>query len=167
MTEIEKGRFRNDLYYRLYVYPITIPPLRNRVEDIPELIDVFVKQFAKKHIKPIIKVSRLVIEELSKYSWPGNIRELENVLERAVIVSNTDTIKVKDLSPAIAKSKISTENGGKTLLKLEDAEREHILKALNQTNWQVHGPGGAAEILGINPNTLRSRMKKLDITRQA
>ncbi len=163
LNEIEKGRFRNDLYYRLYVYPITIPPLRNRVEDIPELIDMFVKNLAQKHGKTINKISKLVIEELKKYSWPGNIRELENVIEHAVIVSTSDTIKIKDINPSIVNKELSTSKKQLEILSLQDAEQEHILKALKQTNWQIHGNNGAAELLGINPSTLRSRMKKLDI----
>jgi len=165
LTEIEKGNFRNDLYYRLYVYPITIPPLRNRIEDIPELIDVFVKQFSVKYRKQITKVSKLVIEELKKYTWPGNIRELENMIERAVIISNSDTLKVKDLSLVIENSRNSKNKQNSKITTLEDAEREHILKALKLTEWQIHGTSGAAEILGINPSTLRSRMKKLHITK--
>ena len=163
LKEIEAGRFRNDLYYRIYVYPITIPPLRNRSKDIPELAEMFLKKFAVKHGKQINKISKLVIEELKKYDWPGNIRELENVLERAVIVSTSDTIKIRDLSPVFTNSSHVKNIKPETITSLEDAEREHILKALNHTNWQVHGKNGAAELLGINASTLRSRMKKLDI----
>ena len=165
LEEIDKGRFRNDLYYRLYVYPITIPPLRNRVEDIPELIDIFIKKLAQKHGKAIHKISKLVSEALKKYSWPGNIRELENVIEHAVIVSNSDTIKLKDINPTIVNKESTTSPMQHKILSLQEAEREHIFKALKQTNWQIHGDSGAAELLGINPSTLRSRMKKLDIVK--
>jgi len=165
LREIEKGRFRNDLYYRLYVYPITIPPLRNRKEDIPELIEIFVKHYAKKHLKSISKVSRLVINELKKYEWPGNIREMENIIERAVIVANSDTIKLKDLTPVITDESSNKQKNPKQITSLEDAERSHILKALKHTNWQIHGSNGAAELLGMNPSTLRSRIKKLSITK--
>jgi len=165
LKEIENGRFRNDLYYRLYVYPITIPPLRSRMEDIPEMIEVFLKRFSKKHTKVITKVSKLVIEELKRYKWPGNIRELENVIERAVIICNFDTIKIKDIKPIVSQNVDLKAPKNEKILKLEDAEREHILKALKHTNWQIHGYKGAAELLGINPSTLRSRMKKLDITK--
>lgn len=167
LKEIEEGRFRNDLYYRLYVYPITIPPLRNRVDDIPELIDLFVKRIAKKHGKAIIKISKLVSEELKKYSWPGNIRELENVIEHAVIVSNSDTIKLKDINPAIVNNETISSKNKEALVSLQEAERDHIIKALKLTQWQIHGETGAANILGINPNTLRSRMKKLNIVKPA
>ena len=106
-----------------------------------------------------------MLKELVKYSWPGNIRELENVLERAVIVCNSDTIKVRDLSPIISEDKKRTTDLKDKMLTLEEIERDHIVKALLSTNWQIHGAGGAAEILGINPSTLRSRMKKLNINR--
>ncbi|MCD4736001.1 MAG: sigma 54-interacting transcriptional regulator [Bacteroidales bacterium] len=164
LHEIEKGRFRNDLYYRLYVYPITIPPLRNRVEEIPDLIDVFVKRYAKKHGKYIKQVSKLVIEELKKYKWPGNIRELENVIEHAVIVCNSDTIKMKDMNPFISGRDHKTSKAVQEIVSLEEAEKLHITKALDKCKWQVHGKNGAAELLEINPSTLRSRMKKLNIT---
>ena len=167
LKEIEEGRFRNDLYYRLYVYPITIPPLRNRVDDIPELIDLFVKRIAKKHGKTITKISKLVSEELKKYLWPGNIRELENVIEHAVIVSNSDTIKLKDINPAIVTEDTRLNKNKEALVSLQEAERDHILKALKLSKWQIHGETGAANILEINPNTLRSRMKKLDIVKPA
>ena len=165
LKEIEKGRFRNDLYYRLYVYPITIPPLRSRKKDIRELIDFFVKRFAKKHLKKITKVSKLVVNELTNYPWPGNIRELENVLERAVIVCNADTIRIRDIGPVISEPNQTTKSNKRDILHLEEAEREHILRALNHTNWKIHGTSGAAELLGINPSTLRSRIKKLNITK--
>jgi PAS domain S-box-containing protein len=166
LEEIDKGRFRNDLYYRLYVYPITIPPLRNRVEDIPELINMFVKNLAQRHGKTINKISKLVNEALIKYSWPGNIRELENVIEHAVIVASSDTIKLKDITPGIAGKASRTILDKDSLVSLQEAERDHILKALKLTNWQIHGETGAANILDINPNTLRSRMKKLNIIKQ-
>jgi len=163
LDEIEDGKFRNDLYYRLYVYPITIPPLRNRAEDIKDLIDVFVRYFANRHRKPIKRISKKVVESLEKYSWPGNIRELQNIIERAVIVCTTDTIKEKDLSPAIGNDPVGHDQQDKKIATLMAVERQHILKALKSTNWKIHGKNGAAEILGINPSTLRSRMLKLDI----
>ena len=167
LKEIEKGRFRNDLYYRLYVFPITIPPLRNRIEDIPDLIDLFVKKASKNYGKTIIKISKLVSDQLKKYSWPGNIRELENVIEHAVIVSNSDTIKLKDINPAIVNEDTRLNKNKEALVSLQEVERNHILKALKLSKWQIHGDTGAAIILGINPNTLRSRMKKLNIVKPA
>jgi len=163
LKEVQKGRFRNDLYYRISVYPITVPALRNRPEDIPGLIDVFVKQYSHKHGKSIRKISKVAMEELCNYSWPGNIRELQNIIERAIIISNSDTIKHKDIASLpgdIEKPEVSKEYRIDTL---QNAERAHIIRALDKTEWKVHGKTGAAELLGINPNTLRSRMKKLDI----
>lgn len=165
LKEIQQGRFRDDLYYRISVYPITVPALRNRTEDIPDLIDVFVKQYANKHGKTIKKISKVVIEELCNYSWPGNIRELQNIIERAIIISSSDTIKKKDiasLSNGVAKPEVNLNDRIETL---ENAERAHIIKALNKADWKVHGKNGAAELLGINPNTLRSRIKKLNISK--
>ncbi len=163
LKEVQKGRFRDDLYYRISVYPITVPALRNRPEDIPGLIDVFVKQYSHKHGKSIKKISKVAMEELCNYSWPGNIRELQNIIERAIIISNSDTIKHKDIASLpgdIEKPEVSKEYRIDTL---QNAERAHIIRALDKTEWKVHGKTGAAELLGINPNTLRSRMKKLDI----
>ena len=162
---IDQRQFRNDLYYRLYIYPITIPALRDRTIDIPEFAEYFIKHYAKKHNKPIKKVSKLVIEELKKYDWPGNVRELENILERAVIVSNTDTIKVKDISLFTGENSNKHKRNSNLFNTLETMERDHIKAVLKHCKWQVHGPKGAAQILGINPNTLRSRMKKLNIIR--
>ncbi|NOR87033.1 MAG: PAS domain S-box protein [Bacteroidales bacterium] len=160
---IEEKQFRNDLYYRLYVYPITIPALRDRTDDIPEFVAHFIELYAKKHNKSIKKVSKRVIDKLKSYDWPGNVRELENILERAVIISDSDTLKEKDISL------FSGENGDKSKRNsnhfdtLQTMEKEHICTVLEHCSWQVHGPDGAAQILGINPNTLRSRMKKLNI----
>mgnify|MGYP001438348815 CR=1 FL=1 len=166
LKEIEKGQFRNDLYYRLYIYPITIPALRNRVDDIPELAEHFINKYAKKHNKRIRKISKLVINNFKKYQWPGNVRELENILERAVIVSNSDTIKVKDISLFInERSDITPNHSDNDFRTLDTVERDHIISVLKRCNWQVHGDKGAANILGLNPNTLRSRMKKLNITK--
>ena len=166
LKEIENGRFRNDLYYRLYIYPITIPALRDRVDDIPEFAEYFIKMYAKKHNKSITKISKLVVDELKKYHWPGNVRELENILERAVIVSNSDTIKIKDVSLFINEMNNQSESVSCNKFNtLEDIERNYITKVLKHCNWQVHGEKGAAAILGLNPNTLRSRIKKLNISK--
>lgn len=166
LKEIERGKFRNDLYYRLYIYPITIPALRNRIDDIPEFVDHFIKIFSSKHAKPIYKISKLVIKELKKYPWPGNIRELENILERAVIIANSDTIKERDIGLLVGKKpKTQQEFSESKFITLETVERNHIISVLKHCNWQVHGEKGAANILGLNPNTLRSRMKKLQISK--
>lgn len=164
LKEIENKNFREDLYYRINVYPITIPPLRNRKEDIPEFIDLFVQKFAKEHGKTVAKISKTVMDQMMDYHWPGNIRELENVIERAIIICDSDTLKLKDVPLQLKGSKDTNSKFGK-ITTLENAERDHIMKALKASDWKIHGHGGAAEILGINPNTLRSRMKKLNISK--
>ena len=165
LTEVGHGRFRDDLYYRISVYPITIPALRNRKEDIRDLIEIFVKKYANKHGKTISKISKTVMDILLDYHWPGNIRELENVIERAVIISGSDTIKIKDIPlPSQENQSVKTKSDSK-IQSLESVEREHIVRVLKTTGWKIHGKDGAAELLDINPNTLRSRMKKLDISK--
>jgi len=163
LEEIQKGNFREDLYYRINVFPITIPPLRKRKEDIPELMEYFALQFQKKYEKKITGISKQSYNVVSKYNWPGNIRELQNVIERAVISSHGDTLRIDvlDGSSVILKADQEIKESGP--VKLDEVERIHILKILEQCNWRIHGKSGAAELLDINPSTLRSRMKKLDI----
>jgi len=157
---VKEGRFRADLYYRLNVFPIALPNLKERKEDIPLLTRYFTQKYAIKLGREIKSISEGAIETLKNYSWPGNIRELENIVERAVIFSTGQTLHInKNLFGSLSETP-STED---KLLKLEENEREHIIKVLNQTNWKIHGDKGAAKILGINPNTLRSRMGKLGI----
>lgn len=163
--EVQKGNFREDLFYRINVFPITIPPLRKRKEDIPELIEYFVHLFQKKYEKKITGISKSTYTAFSKYDWPGNIRELQNVIERAVISSKGDTIRINGLldgSTAVSKTKKGLQKN--TPMRLSDVEKAHIIHVLNQCNWRIHGENGAAELLDINPSTLRSRMKKLDIS---
>ena len=156
--EILRGRFRKDLYYRLNVYPISIVSLRERVSDIPLLVEHFVKQFNQKLGKNITRIPKKVIERLKKYDWPGNIRELENVIERAVILSTSSTLSVEQLRTPdfAAKEKLRT---------LAEQERIYIEEVLNRTLWRIEGPKGAARILDVHPETLRSRMRKLGIVR--
>ena len=156
--EILRGRFRKDLYYRLNVYPISIVSLRERVSDIPLLVEHFVKQFNQKLGKNITRIPKKVIEHLKKYDWPGNIRELENVIERAVILSTSSTLSVEQLRTPdfAAKEKLRT---------LAEQERIYIEEVLNRTLWRIEGPKGAARILDMHPETLRSRMRKLGIVR--
>jgi transcriptional regulator with GAF, ATPase, and Fis domain len=164
MEEVQKGNFREDLYYRINVFPITIPPLRKRKEDIPDLMEYFVRQFEKKYEKSITRISKQAYDVLSKYSWPGNIRELQNVIERAVISSKGDTLKVGGLldgTSTASQSELDSRETG--AVKLNEVERSHIIKILDLCDWRIHGENGAAELLDINPSTLRSRMKKLDI----
>ena len=154
---IAEGRFREDLYYRLNVFSITVPPLRDRIEDIPSLVWAFIKEFEKPMGKAIEKIPQKSMAALQRYHWPGNIRELKNVIENAMIISNGRILKLKplaDLSPNLPKD-----------LKLEAVERNHIINVLNQTSWRVSGQKGAADLLGLKPTTLESRMKKLGITR--
>ena len=155
---IRKGEFRKDLFYRLNVYPVTIAPLRDRKSDIPLLTEHFVKIFNQKLGKNITRISKDTIKQLQSYSWPGNVRELENVIERAVIISNGTSLTVEPL----IKPDFSEDE---ELLPLSEYERRYIIKVLEKTYWRVEGPEGAAKILDINPETLRSRMRKLGIKR--
>ncbi|MFL6334770.1 MAG: sigma 54-interacting transcriptional regulator [Pyrinomonadaceae bacterium] len=156
--EVQAGRFRADLYYRLNVYPITVPPLRERREDIQPLVEHFVGIFSRKMGKEITSVASATLEMLRSYLWPGNVRELANVIERAVITTPGAVLHISNLteaSPAAAPPKPS--------MTLEEVEREHIAAVLESTNRKIDGPDGAARILGLNPSTLRTRMNKLGI----
>ncbi|HKP36499.1 MAG TPA: ABC transporter substrate binding protein [Pyrinomonadaceae bacterium] len=159
--EIEKGTFREDLWYRLNVFPITVPPLRQRKEDIPLLVEHFVRNYAKKIGKSIRSISPRSMENLEAYMWPGNIRELANVIERAVIYTQGDVLHVVDLSES------AREQAPTAIKSLEQIEREYILYILEQTGWRIEGPRGAAKLLGLNPSTLRTRMIKLGIHKQS
>jgi chemotaxis protein methyltransferase CheR len=155
--EVHMGQFRDDLWYRLNIFPITVPPLRDRLDDISLLVDFYVKKISKRMGKSIEIIPTSVMNALQNYHWPGNIRELENVLERAVINSSGPKLRLMDELKKPQKS-LSTEY--KTL---EAVEREHIMHILDQTQWKVSGKNGAAEILGLNRSTLRARMRKLGI----
>jgi formate hydrogenlyase transcriptional activator len=155
--EVLKGRFRDDLWYRLNIFPITMPPLRDRMEDIPLLADFYVKKISKRMGKSIEIIPVSVMDALQNYHWPGNVRELENVLERAVINSSGPKLRLVDELKKFHKDLPQTK---KTL---EAVERDHIIQVLEQTHWKVSGKNGAAEILGLNRSTLRARMRKLDI----
>jgi formate hydrogenlyase transcriptional activator len=181
---IRDGRFREDLFYRLNVFPIALPPLRNREGDVPLLVHFLVSRFAARVGVRIESVGKATLERLSRYSWPGNIRELENVLERAVILSNGPTLEIDpevfastpaDRPPDANPPRLSgSESEGlaaagvrqtPSLESLEANTRNHILAALEQSGWIIDGPHGAAKILALHPNTLRSRMKMLGIAR--
>ncbi len=153
--EVRKGRFREDLYYRLKVFPIEIPPLRDRAEDIPLLVFAFMEEFAARMGKKITKVPRKAMEVLQAHSWPGNIRELRNVIEHSVILSSGDTLKLTGMIEGPAR-----ESQPVTLAQVE---KEHILKTLENTGWRIKGPHGAAARLDLQPSTLYSRMQKLGI----
>jgi len=155
--QVAAGRFRKDLYFRLNVFPISLPPLRERAEDIPQLAWTFVKKYEKKMGKRVDQISHQSMLDLQRYAWPGNIRELRNVIERALILSSGRTLEVSPPHGTVA------ENPGD--LNLEDVERRHITGVLQQTGWRLSGQGGAAEILGLKRTTLQSKMKKLGIRR--
>jgi transcriptional regulator with GAF, ATPase, and Fis domain len=154
-AEVRKGRFREDLYYRLRVFPIAILPLRERCEDITLMVFSFMEEFATRMGKKVTKVSRKAMERLQHYSWPGNIRELRNVIEHSVIVSPGDVLT------------LSLSGDGPVreaeLVTLAEAERDHILRTLESTRWRIKGPHGAAHKLALQPSTLYSRMQKLGI----
>lgn len=156
--EIKAKNFREDLFFRINVFPITIPPLRERIEDIPILIEHFVNKYTKLYHKEIKFISEKTKSSLQSYSWPGNVRELENLVERAVILSNDEKLNIPNFKSSLKESLISD-----TILSLEDVQRIHIKKILKQTNWKIEGSDGAAELLQIKPSTLRDRIKKLGI----
>jgi formate hydrogenlyase transcriptional activator len=160
--EVAEGRFREDLYYRLNVFPIQLPPLRERREDIPKLIETFVQEFAAGMDKNIVAVDKNSLQGLCLYEWPGNIRELRNVIERAVILAKNPILKIA--LPIDGLGTLSMPSSS-SLASLEEVERQHITHVLETCGWRVRGQGGAAAILGLNPNTLESRMTKLDIRR--
>ena len=171
---VAEQKFRSDLFFRLNVFPIQVPPLRERHGDIPLLVRHFAQQFSKRMNKTIDTISSATMEALSRYHWPGNIRELQNVIERAVITSTGPVLKVdvadlkisKPSSPAEKGSAQGSTNGGLRDT-LEETERQQILKALKQSNWVVAGPKGAASKLGMKRSTLQLRMSKLGISRHS
>jgi formate hydrogenlyase transcriptional activator len=194
LKAVQEKTFREDLYYRLNVFPLHLPPLRERAGDIPPLVQFLVTRLAQRFGKPLDGVSAPTLERLEKYGWPGNVRELENVLERAVILATGPTLDfAADLVPIAAPRSGPGPGGDKAVTRppgtheneappsftrtlaqppaspptLRAVERDHILDVLRQTNWVVTGPRGAAKVLGLNPSTLRNRMKKLGIERSA
>ena len=172
--EVNAGRFRSDLFYRLNVLPLTVPPLRDRRSDIPHLVLFFLSRFSKKCGKPIEGASKETMDLLLRYPWPGNIRELQNVIERGVALCPGKVLHLgPDLLPLEGPQSSSTDtkddigraDGENGLTSLEEVEKRHILSVLKQTQGVIDGPKGAAKILGLHPNTLRSRMKKIKISR--
>ncbi len=158
---VKEGKFRSDLFYRLNVFPIGIPPLRNRPEDIPLLARHFLEQSRPKLNRSFDEIEPDSLDRMIQYSWPGNVRELENVIERAMIVSKGHRLRIEQrfLTPDESDSFPSSQTT------LQDVERHHIASTLASTNWQIEGPGGTAQQLGIAPSTLRSRIKKLGLQR--
>jgi transcriptional regulator with GAF, ATPase, and Fis domain len=155
--EVEKGRFRADLFYRLNVFPLYVPPLRERTDDIPMLVWKFIGEFGQKMGRKVSRIASDDLEKLTAYSWPGNVRELRNVVERAMIASTGNVLDVSQvhLSPSCAVAP--------SILPLEEIERQHIQKTLHFTQGKIKGKGGAAELLGLHPSTLYSRMRKLAV----
>ncbi|NVN91240.1 MAG: sigma-54-dependent Fis family transcriptional regulator [Desulfuromonadales bacterium] len=161
--EIKNGRFREDLFYRLNVFPITVPPLRQRQDDIQLLVNHFVTKFNKKIGKKITTVSQETLNALQEYHWPGNVRELESVIERAVITSQGSALQVLDRFDTV---RTTGEPAGQDVKALADLEQDHIIQVLHKTSWRIEGSNGAALLLGLNPSTLRARMRKFGIRRQ-
>jgi transcriptional regulator with GAF, ATPase, and Fis domain len=155
--EVEEGKFRRDLFYRLNVFPILIPPLREHPEDIPLLVRAIVKEFQKKMGKEIESIPKKTMAALQSYSWPGNVRELRNLVEHAMILSRGKTLDMEVPQRASSEALMAGN--------LKDMERIHLAAVLKKTGWRISGPGGAAEILGLKRTTLLSKMKKLGITR--
>jgi formate hydrogenlyase transcriptional activator len=170
-VEIRNGRFRKDLFYRLNVFPLTIPPLRERKEDIPLLVKFYAEKYSKSTGKSIQRISANTMKILEDYSWPGNVRELMHVIERAVILSEGPELRLAESienlpsGPARERDNGSKRKEEKETLGLVEVERMHILKTLQETGWRVEGAKGAAFLLGMNASTLRTRMKKLGIKR--
>ena len=157
--EVSCGRFRQDLYFRLNVFPITVPPLRQRQEDIPLMVKAFVDRYSRKMGKQITTISKETMQTLSDYPWPGNVRELESIIERAVILCQGPVLHLAD------KLEISSPVLSSAVRTLEETERNQMLKILSETKWRIEGKDGAAAILGLNASTLRARMHKLGIVR--
>jgi formate hydrogenlyase transcriptional activator len=156
--EVQNGNFREDLFYRLDVFPITIPPLRSRKEDLDMLIHFFIAKKAAQYDKHIKDISRADLNRLRNYEWPGNVRELENVIERSVILTDGTQLKL-DWFQTTSNDAAQINNS------LIEIERDHILNVLNKCRWKINGENGAAEKLALHPNTLRSKMKRLNIER--
>jgi transcriptional regulator with GAF, ATPase, and Fis domain len=160
---VAEGRFRADLFYRLNVFPIVIPPLRKRLQDVPRLARHFAMLYASKMGKHVGPLTEDALDRLTAYGWPGNVRELQNVIERAVIVSPQGRFELGDFAPqSVASAGAGPKREARSL---EDVERQHIVSVLEQTGWRISGERGAAKILGLKRTTLEARMRKLAIVR--
>jgi two-component system response regulator HydG len=163
-AEVAAGRFRLDLYYRLYVFPIELLPLRERKEDIMPIAEQYLQKLAAANHKQISGFSEQVKKALLGYSWPGNIRQLINLIERSVLLC--DSHEIDHVSLPVVKQPIADPGAAVQLKSITDNERDHILDALSRCNWKIYGLGGAADLLNINSSTLKSRMVKLGISKQ-
>jgi transcriptional regulator with GAF, ATPase, and Fis domain len=162
---VRSGEFRQDLYYRLNVFPVLVPPLRERREDIPLLVEHFTRMYAARLGKRIDSIPQVILDQLSQFTWPGNIRELANVIERSVIVSSGPTLQLAEWATGAHMPVTGATHSTAVPAGLLDVEKRHILATLERTRWKVSGAGGAAEVLGLKPTTLEARMKKLGISR--
>jgi transcriptional regulator with GAF, ATPase, and Fis domain len=175
-AEVKAGRFRQDLYYRLSVFPVELPPLRERREDVRQLAEHFLKDSAKRMGLPVPRLTRDNLRDLEAYAWPGNVRELQNVIERAVILArggdlrfHLDAVEPKSFSasaraPIVARDGAATDGDSLDLTTLKQREVDMMAEALRRANGRIYGPGGAADLLGLRPTTLASRMKKLGLS---
>lgn len=165
--EIATGNFRLDLYYRLHVFPIQMPPLRERREDIPLLVSHFIQMYASRTGKVIAELSAAVLNDIVAHHWPGNVRELQHLMERSILLTGDGVIRKIDLPVSVETSQGTMHTGnGQQIKTITELEREHILHVLKVCNYKIAGPGGAAELLNLPPTTLASKMKKLGITRK-
>ena len=155
--EVRRGNFRSDLFYRINVFPMSVPPLRDRPQDIPALVWHFVRQFEKSMGRRIERVHEQDLEALQAYAWPGNVRELRNAVEKAMIRARSGELRIE--------TPVAFEDGAMESASLEEVERAHILRVLEKVKWRIRGQGGAAELLGLKPTTLESRMQRLGIQR--
>ncbi|MBB1094296.1 sigma 54-interacting transcriptional regulator [Rhodopseudomonas palustris] len=160
--QVRNGSFREDLFYRLNVFPVTLPPLRQRVEDIPQLTQYFMEKYTKKFGSQIDSIPNTVLKKLMHYDWPGNIRELEHLIEKSVIISPGRSLILDDKLDSSIATPSPNEKPKKDLAAVE---RSHILQILQSTDWRIEGADGAAAILGLHPSTMRYRLKKLGIRR--
>jgi transcriptional regulator with GAF, ATPase, and Fis domain len=165
--DVRRGRFRRDLFYRLNVFPITVPPLRERREDIPALVRFLVDRLGNQLRRPIARIAPGSIEALARYHWPGNIRELENALQQAIIVSEGGVLDLKHFvgQPIDVDDRDAGPAHPAHVRPLADAERDYLRRVLERVRWRIEGPAGAALLLGLRPSTLRSRMRKLGVER--
>jgi transcriptional regulator with GAF, ATPase, and Fis domain len=170
---VKDGKFRDDLFYRLNVFPLVVPPLRERSDDIPLLAAAFAKRYATRLGRAIDTPSEQCLQRLQAYDWPGNVRELENIIERAVITSRDGRLNLERALPEASSSEITCRTDRdsqvarrvRTVQELQDEERENLVLALESTGWRVAGDTGAAKLLGLRPSTLNSRMRALGIER--